>query len=149
MNNSDMYFIVASWTTMYISEFFRCKILMKSVYIYVLWFIFNKPQIDNLYFVLLKSISVDFNGTKLRVVTFLVILTYKWSHSETVPRTTNFSSTSHEIDRNFTDLETRHIYSRSYGLTPISDSMEKVSGPESIVCESYPFGSRFPHYASY
>ena len=30
---------------------------------------FIKPQIDNLYFVLLKSISVDFNGTKLRVVT--------------------------------------------------------------------------------
>ena len=78
-----------------------------------------------------------------------LVLTYSSSHSETVVKNAILNWTSRKINENLTYLETRRIYSRSQGLHPISDSMEKVSGPESIVCESYPFKQRFEQHAAY
>ena len=89
----------------------------------------------------------DFFHANVRVDT--VIFTYSSSFFETVARTVKFQLTSREINENFNDLETRPTYSRPQGLNPIPDSMEKVLGPESIVCESYPFGSRFEHCAAH
>ena len=69
-----MYYYVASWTTLlfYFTMFFRCEILI--LFICVCDSICDSHMhinpINNLCFVLLKlTISVDFNGTNIRVVT--------------------------------------------------------------------------------